>query len=82
MNKNEIGMNLYIVKEVLCDYTSGMVVIAAPTLERARELHLEEFGEGANTVDEFDTAIKCEWYTVLQVVDQPEGVVSYVYGGG
>ena len=74
--------NLYIIKEVLIDYTSGMVVIAAPSLDRARELHLAEFGETVNKVDEFDTAIKCEWYTVLQVVDQPEGIVSYVYGGG
>ena len=73
--------NLYIIKEVLNDYTSGMVVIAAPSLDRARELYLAEFGETGNTVDEFDTAIKCEWYTVLQVVDQPEGIVSYVYGG-
>ena len=75
-------INLYIIKEVLTDYTSGMVVIAAPSLDRARELYLAEFGETVNTVDEFDTAIKCEWYTVLQVVDQPEGIVSYVYGGG
>ena len=75
-------INLYIIKEVLNDYTSGMVVIAAPSLDRARELYLAEFGETINTVNDIDTAIKCEWYTVLQVVDQPEGIVSYVYGGG
>jgi hypothetical protein len=80
--KNETTMNLYIIEDVLSDYTFGMAVIAAPSLERVRELYLAEFGETVNTVNEIDTAIKCERYTVLQVVGQPEGVVSYVYGGG
>ena len=72
-------MNLYIINEVLSDYTSGMVVIAAPSLKRCRELFVEEFKWH---LDEFDTSIKDGNYKVLQVVDQPEGVVSYVYGGG
>ena len=74
--------NLYIITEVLSDYTSGMVVIAAASLERARELFMAEFGETVNTAGEFDTAIRCERYKVLKVVDQAEGVVEFMYGGG
>ena len=36
-------MNLYIIEGVLKDYTSGMVVIGIPTLERCQELFLEEW---------------------------------------
>lgn len=79
MEKNE--MNLYIINEVLYDYTDGMVVIAAASLERARELFVAEFGK-FNTVEEFDAAIERGAYKTLQVVGQPEGIVSYVYGGG
>jgi hypothetical protein len=80
MNK-ETTMNLYIINEVLFDYTDGMVVIAAPSLERARELFADEF-ESQSQLTEFDAAIKGEHYKVLQVVGQSEGIVSYVYGGG
>ena len=72
--------NLYIINEVLYDYTDGMAVIAAASLERARELFAAEFVLKTQLA-EFDAAIEGEWYTVLQVVDQPEGIVSYVYGG-
>jgi hypothetical protein len=75
-------MNLYIFKNVLFDYTPGMAVIAASSLERARELFAEEFGFSQSALDEFDEAIKNESYTVLSVVDREEGVVDYVYGGG
>ena len=84
MDKFKEMINLYIINEVLYDYTDGMVVIAAASLERARELFCAEFGSGLynNGEDEFDAAIKRECYKVLQVVGQPEGIVSYVYGGG
>ena len=36
-------MNLYIIKDVLYDYTSGMCVIAAESLPRAEEVFVEEF---------------------------------------
>lgn len=75
-------MNLYIFNDVLCDYTSGMAVIAASSLERACELFAEEFGFFQSTLDELDEAIKAGSYTVLSVVDREEGVVDYVYGGG
>ena len=81
MNKGNEVINLYIINEVLYDYTDGMVVIAAASLERARELFADEFGK-FNSVEEFDAAIKSGAYKTLQVVGQPEGVVSYVYGGG
>jgi hypothetical protein len=75
-------MNLYIITEVLYDYTDGMVVIAAADLDRCREIFAEEFDIGiGNQMSEFDEAIKSGAYKVLQVVGQSEGVVSYVYGG-
>ena len=76
-------MNLYVIADVLSDYTSGMAVIAAPTLERCRELFIAQFGKDWQpTIDEYDSAIKRGEYKVLQVVGQEEGIVDYVYGGG
>jgi hypothetical protein len=74
-------MNLYIINEVLYDYTDGMVVIAAASLGRARQLFTAEF-QGEQAAVEFDEAVFTGAYKTLQVVGQPEGVVSYVYGGG
>jgi hypothetical protein len=79
--ENENAMNLYIIEEVLSDYTCGMVVIAAENLERCRELFIAEFGDGHYTVWEYDEAIRLENYKVLSVANHSEGVVSYVYGG-
>ncbi len=72
--------NLYIINEVLSDYTAGMAVIAAPSLERCRELFAEElrFAE----IGEFDSAIEDGDYKVIENVNHDEGVVSYVFGGG
>jgi hypothetical protein len=81
-------MNLYILNDVLYDYTSGMAVIAAECTEHCRQIFIEEFGrpgdnEYAKTRNqelqkEFDTAdVK-----VIENVNHPSGVVSYVYGGG
>ena len=78
----ENNMNLYIIEDVLSDYTFGMAVIAAPSLERCRELFIAEFGAFQSNVSEYDQAIMNGAYKVLSVVSQPEGVVSYVYGGG
>ena len=72
-------MNLYIINEVLFDYTGGMAVIAAPSLNRCREIFVEEF---SHCIGEFDTAIKDGDYKVIEGVDYPEGVVSHVFGGG
>ena len=70
-------MNLYIIKEVLFDYTSGMVVIAASSKERCREIFLAKFGEHHDV--EFD---QYALFTTIVGVNQSEGVVSYVHGGG
>ena len=75
-------MNLYIVDEVLYDYTDGMVVIAAENLERVRELYKEKFGYDEDYLFEFDSAIKRKKYKVVEVIGVEEGVVSYVKGGG
>jgi len=71
-------MNLYIINGVLYDYTAGMVVIAAPSMERCREIFREEF---AHPFSEFDTAIEKGYYKVIEGVNHPEDVVSYVFGG-
>jgi hypothetical protein len=84
MNKGNEVTNLYIINEVLYDYTDGMVVIAAASLERARELFAALFAGGSleRELNEFDAAIERGAYKTLQVVGQSEGIVSYVYGGG
>ena len=75
--KNEATMNLYIINEVLSDYTSGMAVIAAPNKDRCREIFIKEFTE--YYAKGFD---KYAEFTVIEGVNHPEGVVDYVYGGG
>jgi hypothetical protein len=81
-------MNLYILNDVLYDYTSGMAVIVAESLEHCNQIFIEEFGSGCDAEwakmqnkriqEDFDTAeVK-----VIENVNHPAGVVSYVYGGG
>ena len=74
-----IQINLYVINEVLSDYTSGMAVIAASSLERCREIFAEEF-EYAD--GEYDSAIENGDYKVIENVNHSEGLVSYVVGGG
>ena len=70
-------MNLYILNEVLSDYTSGMAVIAAESKAHARELFIAEFSEyHAKDFDEYAE------FTVIEGVNHPAGVVKYVFGGG
>ena len=76
-------MNLYILNDVLYDYTSGMAVIAAESMEQCRQIFIEKFGTGSDYSNkerqrEFDTAD----FEVIENVNHPAGVVSYVYGGG
>lgn len=79
-------MNLYIINDVL-DYTAGMCVIAAESMPHCEQIFMKEFGndgdsewekaENENRQKEFNqAAIK-----VIENVNHPEGVVSYVYGG-
>ena len=78
--------NLYIIKEVLIDYTPGMAVICASSLERCRELFVKEFGFEdeiyESQIVEFDSSINDGDYKVIEGVNHNEGVVSYVWGGG
>lgn len=79
-------MNLYIINEVLYDYTDGMAVIAADSIERCRELYELEFANSeyrkVQVMEEYDAAISYGHFKVLQVQGVNEGIVSYVYGGG
>jgi hypothetical protein len=81
-------MNLYIINDVLYDYTAGMCVIAAESMPQCETIFIDEFGSDGGTEyavtrneklqKEFNTAnIK-----VIENVNHPAGVVSYVYGGG
>ena len=74
-------MNLYIINDVLYDYTDGMCVIAAESLEQCNQIFMEKFSHDyvkECRQKEFDTAeIK-----VIENVNHPAGVVSYVYGAG
>jgi hypothetical protein len=77
MTNQQSQMNLYIINEVLSDYTSGMAVIAAESKEQCREFFIKEFAD--YYAKEFDT---CAEFTVIEGVNHPAGVVQYVYGGG
>ena len=69
--------NLYILEGVLADYTGGMAVVAAPSLERAWEVFAEHFGfRNLEREKQF-----CEDIKVIKGVNHAEGVVSYMYGG-
>jgi len=87
MNATET-MNLYILNEVLYDYTPGMCVIAAESLPHCEQIFMEQFGESGESdyakvknedmQKEFNSApIK-----VIEGVNHPAGVVAYEYGGG
>lgn len=82
-------MNLYIINEVLYDYTDGMCVIAAESLPRCEQVFMEEFAwkgdtDGAKSYNESlqkefnEAAIK----VIENIPYEKEEVVSYVYGGG
>lgn len=86
-------MKLFIISEVLSDHTSGMAVIAAESLDRCREIFKKEFTRSKMSHDsfsefyrmrmeEYDSAISEENYTVLDVVGVEEGLIDFVIGGG
>ena len=78
-------MNLYIINDVLCDYSCGMCVIAAESLPRCEEVFVEEFAPGCSdyvkecTQKDFNTS---EIKVIENVPYDKEEVISYVYGGG
>ena len=77
-------MKLFIIQEILIDYTSGMVVIAANDKDECREIFLKEFVDEnggfiySSYKTEFDNAV----FKVIESVgiDEP-GLVDYIYGG-
>ena len=70
-------MNLYIINEILFDYSSGLVVIAAESKEQCRELFIKEFGKlYAKDYDNEHTE-----FTIIEGVNHPAGIVDYVHGG-
>jgi hypothetical protein len=77
-------MNLYIISDILYDYTSGMCVIAAESLPRCEQIFMERFG--CNSLAFIKERMQKEFnqaaIKVIENVNHPEGVVSYVYGGG
>jgi hypothetical protein len=70
-------MKLFIINNVLSDYTSGMAVIAAESKEQCREFFIKEFSD--YHAEEFDKYAK---FTVIEGVNHSAGIVDYVYGGG
>ncbi len=79
-------MNLYIINDVLYDYTAGMCVIAAESLPRCEQIFMKEF----TFDDDTDWINKCRQKEFnaanIKVIEnvpyEKEEVVSYVYGGG
>lgn len=69
-------MNLYIIENVLWDYTPGMVCIVAENLSQCRDLYMDKFKKL-----DFDRSIESGDYKVLKIVDETPRIVSYVYGG-
>jgi len=78
-------MNLYIINEVLYDYTEGMCVIAAESMPRCEELFMKKFG-WENSVQHNQVVQKEFNSAPIKVIEnvpyEKEEVVSYVYGGG
>lgn len=73
-------MNIYVINEVLYDYTCGMAVIAASDLSECRAIFEQDF---ASYLEEFDSTIKDKSYQVVPAGDGVEaGLIDYVFGGG
>jgi hypothetical protein len=81
-------MNLYIISDVLYDYTPGMCVIAAESLPRCEQIFMKKFGRNDDSIyakdhnEEQQKEFNQAAIKVIENVNHPEGVVSYVYGGG
>ena len=81
-------MNLYIINNVLRDYTAGMVVIAAPDIETCRRYFEDRFVHDWDDAawDDGGAASIYEGSPDVIVIDSLSDlkaeVVAYVYGGG
>jgi hypothetical protein len=82
-------MNLYIINDVLYDYTAGMCVIAAESMPRCEQIFIKEFGWSGDTdyVKQYNENMQKEFNEApIKVIEnvpyEKEEVVSYVHGGG
>ena len=82
-------MKLFIITDVLSDYTSGMVAIKAESLKQAREFFVKDQTGYSQTpmgvIDEFDDSIKNGCYTEFDLADTDDkesGIIVEVFGGG
>jgi len=81
-------MSLYIINEVLYDYTDGMCVIAAESMPHCEQIFMKEFGSDGGSEyavirkEELQKEFNDANIKVIENVNHPAGVVSYVYGGG
>lgn len=82
-------MKLFIIDGVFNDWTPGMVIIKAESLNQARDFFFERFvglaWSDREAQTEFDEAIKNEDFMVLDLADgdeMPEGIVKVKFGGG
>ena len=75
-------MKLYILKEVLYDYTDGMCIIAAESMPQCEQIFMEEFGNYYNK-EKLQKEFNNAQVTIIESVGLDEaGSVEYVYGGG
>ena len=77
--ENVMNNNLYVINEVLSDYTGGMVVIAAKDWEECRAYFGEQFGY--HCLEEFDRAVENGRYRLFPCATCQSGVLEYVFGG-
>lgn len=76
-------MNLYIIEDVLFDYSGGMTCIKAKSLEQCRQFFSHQH-DYQPYIDEYDMAISNGKYTVLKLSRNdktPIGIVKEVWGG-
>jgi hypothetical protein len=73
-------MKLFIINDVLNDYTCGMAIIAAENIGRVREIFEYNFGHGCgDNMNDFDRSIEEGWFKVMEVVGVKEFTLGQNY---
>lgn len=78
-------MKMFVFEDVLHDYTSGMCMIVAESLEQAQKLAFERFGDDwrKQTFEEFrEQSGFGSFEGEYEVQGVEAGIKHYVYGGG
>jgi hypothetical protein len=79
-------MNLYIINDVLYDYTAGMCVIAAKSLPRCEQIFMEEFTDPRDSDFSKECRRKEFNEAAIKLIEsipyEKEEIISYEYGGG